>query len=78
MHKDGDRNECISGKARQGIRRAGTGDPRKIPAVVQTKGHVAFYPDRVDEMTEQLPKRRKKDSFTYEEKFNEPDYTGKE
>ncbi len=25
------------------------------PAVAQIKGHVAFYPDRVDEMAEQLP-----------------------
>jgi uncharacterized protein (DUF427 family) len=25
------------------------------PAVAQIKGHVAFYPDRVDEITEQLP-----------------------
>jgi uncharacterized protein (DUF427 family) len=26
-----------------------------FPAVVQIKGHVAFYPDRVDEIAEQLP-----------------------
>ena len=26
-----------------------------IPAVEQIKGHVAFYPDRVDEIAEQLP-----------------------
>jgi uncharacterized protein (DUF427 family) len=26
-----------------------------FPAVVQIKGHVAFYPDRVDEITEHLP-----------------------
>src|SRR5881398_3591024 len=26
-----------------------------FPAVKQIKGHVAFYPDRVDEITEQLP-----------------------
>jgi uncharacterized protein (DUF427 family) len=25
------------------------------PAVAQIKGHVAFYPDRVDKITEQLP-----------------------
>jgi uncharacterized protein (DUF427 family) len=25
------------------------------PAVAQIKGHVAFYPDRIDEITEQLP-----------------------
>jgi uncharacterized protein (DUF427 family) len=25
------------------------------PAVAQIKGHVAFYPDRVDEITEQMP-----------------------
>ena len=29
------------------------GDP--FPAVVQIRGHVAFYPERVDEITEQLP-----------------------
>jgi uncharacterized protein (DUF427 family) len=28
------------------------------PAVAQIKGHVAFYPDRVDEITEQLPTTR--------------------
>src|ERR1700674_1193324 len=28
------------------------------PAVVQIKGHVAFYPDRVDEIAEQLPTTR--------------------
>jgi len=28
------------------------------PAVAQIKGHVAFYPDRVDEMAEQLPTMR--------------------
>ena len=26
-----------------------------FPSVAQIKGHVAFYPDRVDEMAEQLP-----------------------
>jgi uncharacterized protein (DUF427 family) len=26
-----------------------------FPAVAQIKGHVAFYPDRVDEIAEQLP-----------------------
>jgi uncharacterized protein (DUF427 family) len=26
-----------------------------FPAVVQITGHVAFYPERVDEITEQLP-----------------------
>ena len=26
-----------------------------FPAVEQIKGHVAFYPDRVDEIAEQLP-----------------------
>jgi len=29
-----------------------------FPAVEQIKGHVAFYPDRVDEIAEQLPVRR--------------------
>src|SRR6476660_6377426 len=28
------------------------------PAVGQIKGHVAFYPDRVDEIAEQLPAKR--------------------
>ncbi len=28
------------------------------PAVAQIKGHVAFYPDRVDEIAEQLPTAR--------------------
>ena len=28
------------------------------PAVEQIKGHVAFYPDRVDEIAEQLPTKR--------------------
>ena len=28
-----------------------------FPAVAQIKGHVAFYPDRVDEIAEQLPTR---------------------
>jgi uncharacterized protein (DUF427 family) len=28
------------------------------PAVAQIKGHVAFYPDRVDEIAEQLPSTR--------------------
>jgi uncharacterized protein (DUF427 family) len=28
------------------------------PAVAQIKGHVAFYPDRVDEIEEQLPAKR--------------------
>ena len=28
------------------------------PAVAQIKGHVAFYPDRVDEIAEQLPASR--------------------
>ena len=28
------------------------------PAVAQIKGHVAFYPDRVDEIAEQLPPKR--------------------
>jgi uncharacterized protein (DUF427 family) len=26
-----------------------------FPAVVEIRGHVAFYPERVDEITEQLP-----------------------
>ena len=26
-----------------------------FPAVMQIKGHVAFYPERVDEITDQLP-----------------------
>jgi uncharacterized protein (DUF427 family) len=30
-----------------------------FPAVAQIKGHVAFYPDRVDEIAEQLPTTRK-------------------
>jgi uncharacterized protein (DUF427 family) len=29
------------------------------PAVAQIKGHVAFYPDRVDEIAEQFPTTRK-------------------
>ena len=29
-----------------------------FPAVAQIKGHVAFYPDRVDEVAEQLPTTR--------------------
>ena len=29
-----------------------------FPAVAQIKGHVAFYPDRVDEIAEQLPTTR--------------------
>jgi hypothetical protein len=29
------------------------GDP--LPALEQIKGHVAFYPERVDEIAEQLP-----------------------
>ena len=29
------------------------------PSVAQIKGHVAFYPDRVDEIAEQLPTTRK-------------------
>jgi len=28
---------------------------KPFPAVEQIKGHVAFYPDRVDEIAEQLP-----------------------
>src|SRR5437879_10978899 len=32
------------------------GDP--YPAIAQIKGHVAFYPDRVDEIAEQLPTTR--------------------
>src|SRR6476646_1281205 len=28
------------------------------PAVAQIKGHVAFYPDRVDEIAEELPTKR--------------------
>ena len=28
------------------------------PAVAQIKGRVAFYPDRIDEITEQLPTKR--------------------
>jgi uncharacterized protein (DUF427 family) len=27
-----------------------------FPAVAQIRGHVAFYPDRVDEIAEQIPK----------------------
>jgi len=29
-----------------------------FPAVAQIKGHIAFYPDRVDEIAEQLPTTR--------------------
>jgi uncharacterized protein (DUF427 family) len=36
-----------------------------FPAVVQIRGHVAFYPERVDEIPEH--------GFACEEKFNEPD-----
>src|SRR5947207_1616706 len=40
------------------------------PAVAQIKGHVAFYPDRVDEIAEQLPSEES--STDDEDKFNEP------
>ena len=34
------------------------------PAVAQIKGHVAFYPDRVDEIAEQLPITRESSKGT--------------
>ena len=34
------------------------------PAVAQIKGHVAFYPDRVDEIAEQLPTTRESSKGT--------------
>ena len=39
---------------------------RPYPAVAQIKGHVAFYPDRVDEIAEQLPTKPEslKSSYT--------------
>jgi uncharacterized protein (DUF427 family) len=35
------------------------------PAVAQIKGHVAFYPDRVDKITEQLPTTRELSKSSY-------------
>jgi len=32
------------------------------PAVAQIKGHIAFYPDKVDEIAEQLPNRESSQS----------------
>ena len=34
------------------------------PAVAQIKGHVAFYPDRVEEIAEQLPMTRESSKST--------------
>src|SRR5207302_8450844 len=39
-----------------------------FPAVAQIRGHVAFYPDRVDEIAEQLPTTR---ANRQEEQHNE-------
>ena len=42
------------------------------PAVGQIKGHVAFYPDRVDEIAEQLPTTREASKSglpTFDDKF---------
>jgi len=46
-----------------------------FPVVAQIKGHVAFYPERVDEIAERLPIDRdsESDGFTYGERFNERD-----
>ena len=35
-----------------------------FPAVVQIRGHFAFYPERVYEMAEQLPKQLQKNSIS--------------
>jgi serine/threonine protein kinase len=40
-------------QAESALNHANIEDP--FPAVVQIKWHVAFYPDRVDEIAEQLP-----------------------
>jgi nucleotidyltransferase-like protein len=45
-----------------------------FPAV-EIRGHVAFYPDRVDEIAEQLA--TEESSTNYENKFNEPNQTRK-
>ena len=37
-------------------------------AVAQIKGHVAFYPDRVDEIAEQLPTTRESSKSTHTKK----------
>ena len=38
------------------------------PAVAQIKGHVAFYPDRVDEIAEQLPTMRESSKSSHTKK----------
>ena len=38
------------------------------PAVAQIKGHVAFYPDRVDEIAEQLPTTRESSKSSHTKK----------
>jgi len=38
------------------------------PAVAQIKGHVAFYPDRVDEIAEQLPTTRESSKSSHTRK----------
>ena len=51
---------------------------RPYPAVAQIKGHVAFYPDRVDEIAEQLPTKReslKQSCLTNRENYYERDDT---
>ena len=46
-----------------------------FPTVAQIRGHVAFYPGRVDEI--QSKSQREESSTDYEEKFNEPNQTRK-
>jgi len=38
------------------------------PAVAQIKGHIAFYPDRVDEIAEQLPTTRESSKSSHTKK----------
>ena len=38
------------------------------PAVAQIKGHVAFYPDRVDQIAEQLPTTRESSKSSHTKK----------
>jgi uncharacterized protein (DUF427 family) len=40
-----------------------------FPAVVQIRGHVAFYPERIDELAQQLPTSRK--AFSREERLTD-------
>ena len=39
-----------------------------FPTVAQIKGHVAFYPDRVDEIAEQLPTTRESSKSSHTKK----------